>query len=207
MKTELESYPGLIIQEKEKKKIHETENYIRSLFIRGTPSGGYLGGLPGIQERGRERDRQTERERERMLTQRRGQPQTRRTLRSGEAQPRGRRGTRGSWYRWWQQQTHKGTRPQLRRVRMHPRGIKQSYRHNHGLTQRGLNLWATWNWSVLTKLQGILSEGLRALGSLFKRNQVGACLQVLLMILVKTWCPTKHAALWLRERWLYGCTC
>ena len=99
MKTELESYPGLIIQEKEKKKIHETENYIRSLFIRGTPSGGYLGGLPGIQERGRERDRQTERERERMLTQRRGQPQTRRTLRSGEAQPRGRRGTRGSWYR------------------------------------------------------------------------------------------------------------
>ena len=57
-------YPGLLIQEKEKKKIYETENYICSLFIRGTPSGGYLGGLPGIQERGRERDRQTERERE-----------------------------------------------------------------------------------------------------------------------------------------------
>ena len=102
MQTNTESpYPGLLIQEKEKKKIYETENYIHSLFIRGTPSGGYLGGLPGIQERGRERDRQTERERERerMLTQRRGQPQTRHTLRSGEAQPRGRRGTRGSWYR------------------------------------------------------------------------------------------------------------
>lgn len=116
------------------------------------------------------------------------------------------RETRGSWYRRWQQQTHKGMRPQLRRVRTYPRGVKKSYGHNHGLTQRGLNLWATWNWSVLTKLQGILSQGLRALGSLFKRNQVGECLQVLLMILVKTWYPTKHAALWSRERWLCGCT-
>ena len=154
-----------------------------------------------------ERGTDKQREREKKLTQRRGQPQTRRTLRSGEVQPRGRGGTRGSWYRRCQQQTHKGMRPQLRRVRTHPRGIKQSYRHNPGLTQCGLNLWATWNWSVLTKLRGILSEGLRALGSLFKRNQAGACLQVLLMILVKTWCLTKHAALWLRERWLYGCTC
>ena len=45
--------------------INETENCIRSLFIRGTPSGGYLRGLPGIQGRGRERDRQRERETER----------------------------------------------------------------------------------------------------------------------------------------------
>lgn len=78
--------------------INETENCIRSLFIRGTPSGGYLRGLPGIQGRGRERDRQTERERQRekTLTQRRGQPQTRRTLRSGEAQPRGRQEAAGT---------------------------------------------------------------------------------------------------------------
>ena len=49
-------------------------------------------------ETDREGERQTERERQRekTLTQRRGQPQTRRTLRSGEAQPRGRQEAAGT---------------------------------------------------------------------------------------------------------------
>ena len=56
-------------------------------------SGDFLESRGGA---GRETDRERERQREKTLTQRRGQPQTRRTLRSGEAQPRGRQEAAGT---------------------------------------------------------------------------------------------------------------
>lgn len=66
MQTNTESpYPGLLIQEKEKKKIYETENYIRSLFIRGTPVVvTSVDFLESRREAERGTDKQRERERE-----------------------------------------------------------------------------------------------------------------------------------------------